>query len=337
MDYKRSYILGRSAERFRENKMLRRVRYIFSLGMIWLLEQLPYGFAIGIARVFGFLGWLLDPLHRRIAEIQMKNALGKGYSTGDSLRVFMRHGDILVDAIRFAYMDAEELSRRVTIEGRQFLDEALASNRGVMLITGHVGNWEILAHLPRLIGIEFCVMADRRKDPLMESIVDSIRSRSGATILPPKGKALMLIRELRKGRVIGILVDQRGKRGDKVFCDVFGMPAPTNPAPAFIAIKGDAIIVPVYAIKEKGKYRVCFENAIDARAFSRDREGIFDLSQAMQTWVESVVRRYPTHWFWLHSRWTRRSDMRKIIKTGQDFRTYIFTQNERVMHGSPMI
>ena len=317
--------------------MLRKIRYIFSLGMIWLLRHVPYAVAIAIARFFGLLGWVLDPLHRKIASIQMKQALGNDYARYDTLKVFMRHGDILVDAIRFAYMDRSELSRRITVEGRHFLDQAIASGRGVMLITGHIGNWEVLAHLPRLMDIEFCVMADRRKDPLMESIVDSIRSRSGATILPPKGKALMLIRELRKGRVIGILVDQRGKRGDKVFCNVFGMPAPTNPAPAFIAIKGDAIIVPVYAIKERGKYMVCFDAPIDSRDFTEGREGIFDLSQVMQTWVESIVRKYPTHWFWLHSRWTRRSDMRKIIKTGQDFKTYIFGQNERVMSGSPMI
>lgn len=191
------------------------------------------------------------------------------------------------------------------------------------MITGHIGNWEILSHLPRLLPVRFCVMADVRKDPRLESIIDGIRSRSGATILPPKGKALMLIRELRKGNTIGMIVDQRGRRRDGLFCDVFGLPAPTNPAPAFIALKGDALVLPVYALKEGRGFRIRFERAADARSFGKGEIAIQALSDFMQSWVSSVVRSHPDQWFWLHSRWVKRSTMRKILKHGLDFRTVV--------------
>lgn len=114
-------------------------------------------------------------------------------------------------------------------------------------------------------------MADVRKDARLESIIDGIRSRSGATILPPKGKALMLIKELRKGNTIGMVIDQRGRRRDGLFCEVFGMPAPTNPAPAFIAVKGQALVLPVYAIREGQGYRIRFEEPVDACSFGQGR------------------------------------------------------------------
>ncbi|MCK7471798.1 MAG: lysophospholipid acyltransferase family protein [Desulfomicrobium escambiense] len=149
--------------------------------------------------------------------------------------------------MRYAYLsdDGDQGEDRSWRE-RNTSTRPWSSGRGLMMITGHIGNWEILAHVPRLLGIQFCVMADRREDPRLESIVDGIRSRSGATILPPTGKALMLIRELRKGNTIGVVVDGRGRgKGRPFLRRSSACPPSTNPAPAFIAIKGSAIVLPV--------------------------------------------------------------------------------------------
>ena len=303
------------------------------LGLVSLIRVLPYRPSIIMGRMLGALAWLIDPFHRRIADLQMRYALKDSYRKLYTIKVFMNHGDIAVDTIKFAYMSTKEMKKRIFIEGRENIEAALALKRGVMLITGHIGNWEMLAHISRLMDIEFCVMADIRGDPKLESIIDGIRSRSGATILPPKGKALMLIKELKKGKIIGMVVDQRGRRGDKMLCEMFGMPAPTNPAPAFIALKGDAVIVPVYAIKHHDFYRICFGDIVDAKSFGKGKEAIRKLSDYMQSWVESVVKMYPDQWFWLHSRWIRRSDMRRILRSGQDFKSYVHSQAEKIKQG----
>ncbi|HON60621.1 MAG TPA: hypothetical protein PLE36_03800 [Deltaproteobacteria bacterium] len=303
-----------------------RVRYVLIKGGIALINALPYPLAVSLGRFIGLLGWLADPFHRRAAEIQLRHCLGDRYRPSIVPRVFMHHGDILVDTIKYAYMDDEEIKERIIIEGKENLDKALSSKKGIMMITGHLGNWEVMAHLPRLLGIQFCVMADVRNDPGIEAVVDDLRSRSGATILPPKGKALMLIRELKKGNIIGVIVDQRGKRSDMLFCDFFGLPAPTNPAPAFIAIKGDAVILPVSSMKENGRYCMAFHSPREASSFGSGKTAIASLSAFMQTWLESMVKKSPEQWFWLHCRWTRRSEMRKLIRSGGDFRSFVLSQ-----------
>ncbi|HOD70187.1 MAG TPA: hypothetical protein PKO27_04065 [Deltaproteobacteria bacterium] len=303
-----------------------RVRYVLIKGGIALINALPYPLAVSLGRCIGLLGWLADPFHRRAAEIQLRHCLGDRYRPSIVPRVFMHHGDILVDTIKYAYMDDEEIKERIIIEGKENLDKALSSKKGIMMITGHLGNWEVMAHLPRLLGIQFCVMADVRNDPGIEAVVDDLRSRSGATILPPKGKALMLIRELKKGNIIGVIVDQRGKRSDMLFCDFFGLPAPTNPAPAFIAIKGDAVILPVSSMKENGRYCMAFHSPREASSFGSGKTAIASLSAFMQTWLESMVKKSPEQWFWLHCRWTRRSEMRKLIRSGGDFRSFVLSQ-----------
>jgi len=309
---------------------LRQLQYPLIRMAIFLIRKMPYRMAIAISRFLGALGWALDPLHRKIADIQMRHALGDSYNPLVTLKVFMNHGDILVDTIHYAYMDKQEITDKIIIDGRENLEAALALNKGVMMITGHIGNWEILAHTSRLLDIEFCVMADVRNDPGLEAIINDIRARSGATILPPKGKALMLIKELKKGRSIGFVIDQRGKRGNKLLCDFFGLPAPTNPAPAFIALKGDAVIIPVYTIKNKNIYTIYFDRPVEARSFGTGELAIKKISDFMQTWVELVVRRHPDQWFWLHSRWTRRSDMRHLIRSRENFREYIISQTREI-------
>ncbi|HPV28054.1 MAG TPA: hypothetical protein PLT30_01170 [Deltaproteobacteria bacterium] len=308
------------------NELAGRVRYVLIKGGIALINALPYPLAVSLGRCIGLLGWLADPFHRRAAEIQLRHCLGDRYRPSIVPKVFMHHGDILVDTIKYAYMDDEEIKERIIIEGKENLDKALSSKKGIMMITGHLGNWEVMAHLPRLLGIQFCVMADVRNDPGIEAVVDDLRSRSGATILPPKGKALMLIRELKKGNIIGVIVDQRGKRSDMLFCDFFGLPAPTNPAPAFIAIKGDAVILPVSSMKENGRYCMAFHSPREASSFGSGKTAIASLSAFMQTWLESMVKKSPEQWFWLHCRWTRRSEMRKLIRSGGDFRSFVLSQ-----------
>ena len=302
------------------------IHYCIVQFLLWFIRAMPYKPVVIFGRSLGFLAWVLDPFHRKTADIQMKYTLGSVYNPLLSLKVFMNHGDILIDAIRYAYMDDEKIRKKIKVEGKEHLDEALAAGKGLMIMTGHVGNWEVLTHVSRILDIRFCVMAEIRKNPKLEDIINHIRSRSGATILPPKGKALMLIRELRKGSTIGMVVDQRGKRGDRVFCDVLGLPAATNPAPAFIAMKGNALILPVYAMKRGDTYTIHFSPAADANSFGTGKDAVQALSDYMQSWVSSVVREHPDQWFWLHCRWTRRSDMRKILKKGMDFRKFVLEQ-----------
>ncbi len=307
-------------------KLLLKLQYPLARAVVNMIRVIPYRQAIATGRFLGLMGYYVDSFHRKAAQIQMRTVLGDSYNPGLVRKVFMNHGDILVDAIKYAYMPVDEMAGLIDTEGKEHFDAAIASKKGLMVITGHIGNWEILTHVNRLFGAEFCVMADVRRDERLESLVNEVRSRSGAIILPPKGKALMLLRELKKGHTIAIVADQRGKRSDGLFCDFFGLPAPTNPAPAFLALKSDALVMMTYAVKINGRYLIHFSEAREACSFGTGKEGIANLSQFSQTWVESVVRKYPDQWFWLHCRWTRRSEMRRIIRKGLDFRNFVLEQ-----------
>lgn len=320
------------------------ILYMFITCIILLIRILPYGVAIYLGRLFGILAWMCIPLHRKISETHIRSALGTDVNEKlMTLKVFMNQGDIFIDTIKFAYMDEAELKKRIAIEGRENIEAAIASDRGVMMFTGHM-NWEILGHIPRLLGFEFSIMGDIIKNQKIQSIVEDMRSRCGFTLLPPKGGMVALLTdELRNGRTIGMIVDQRGRRENRVFCDIFGMPAPTNPAPALIALRGDALIQPVSAVKKGRNYTFRFHKTIDVREFDDDFKGIKKLhdawqsqavqklSRCMQSYICSAVKECPQQYFWVHSRWLRRSDMKRIIKSGNGFADSVRIQAEHYL------
>ena len=316
--------------------------YYLLMGFIGFIRFMPYPLAIALARSVCILGWMVDSLHRKIANIQLAQALGLKKTMLLSLKVFMSQGDILVDAIKYSYMSDTELKERVRIEGREHLEASMASSRGVMMITGHM-NWEILGYIPRILGIEFCIMGDIMKIPGIQAIIEDLRSRCGITLLPPRGGMVSLLTgELTEGRTIGIIIDQRGKDHLKVFCDFFGMPAPTNPAPALIALKGDALILPVSAVRKGSTYTFSFDKPIDSRLFGNDyreiekigdcwkSQAIRSLSSSMQSWLESAIRKCPQQWFWIHCRWIRRSDIKHILRSNGNFSDHVVSQAEKM-------
>jgi len=312
---------------------------------ILFIRVLPYRVAVAMGRFFGIIAWMCIPLHRKIVQTQSRHALGldDGNEKRMAFKVFMHQGELVIDTIRFAYMDDEEIKERIVIEGREHVEAAVASDRGVVGVVGHT-NWEIIGTIPRILGIELCAMGDIIKNPGIQSILEDIRSRYRITVLPPKGGMVSLLtNELKNARTIAIAIDQRGRRENKLFCNFFGMPAPTSAVPALVALRGDALIQPVSAIKRGDKYTIRFEKTIDSREFGDDfkkidklsdcwrSDAIQKLSDTIQSWMSSVVMECPEQYFWLHTRWLRRSDMKRLLKSGADFKEYVREQVDKYL------
>jgi KDO2-lipid IV(A) lauroyltransferase len=305
-------------------KVLDRILVAAIKSIIWFFRIIPYPAAICIGRGLAAIVYAFAARERKIAEIQMKAALNDDFKPEMIKKVFLNHADVFVDAIRYAYMDDKEIVKRIQITGAENLRAAQESGRGVMMISSHAGNWEIQAHIARMLGVEFCVMADLRDNSEIAKLINDLRRRTGATILPPTGKLLMLVRELKRGRTIGVIIDKRGEKGTTLFCDFFGMPALTNPAPAFIASKGDALIVPVYSMREGYSYKITICPAVDTRIFSGDV--IQSISDYMHGWTESIIRKKPERWTWTYSRWIRRSEMKEVIKNSLNFKEFVIAK-----------
>lgn len=217
-------------------------------------------------------------------------------------RVFEHYGRCVIEFLRSPTMSRAELDARVTCEGFEHIEQARAAGRGVIFVSGHIGNWEILGRWGALIrDLPLTVVAKDTKNPALAAYLRKMREGSGFGVLSMGESARSLLKVLRRGEIICLLADQNS--GD-MFVPFFGIPTGTAFGPASLALHSGAVLLPIYCLSTKeGNFHIrCFPpvSAIPTNDREADQRRITtELNQRL----EAVVREYPDQWLWLHNRW----------------------------------
>ncbi|MEQ9629729.1 MAG: lysophospholipid acyltransferase family protein [Roseitalea porphyridii] len=192
----------------------------------------------------------------------------------------------------------QQLAReRVEIVGREHFDAASATGRSVLLVTGHIANWELTPFIAAANGVPLNVIVRPAQNPLSEAIFQRLRA-GGAVSLIPKGQTGMrqVLKLVRKHEHFGFLVDQRFSEGIAV--PFFGVPSKTTPAAASLALRHDAIILPAHLERLGGAhFRLTVEPPL---ALDGD---VAALTAALNARLEAWIRAHPEQWLWTHRRW----------------------------------
>lgn len=256
---------------------------------------------------FGHLGrvaYLVLPRSRRVALTNLRLIYGEVLAEREiralAARVFANLGRFAYDAVRLGLAPAPELESITSVSGRRRLDVALARGKGVIAITGHVGNWELLGAYLISTGSKVTVLATRMKDARLNDVVVGLRQQLGMVVLDRSRGLREALRCLRRGEVLGVLIDQ-DTSVDSVVVDFLGRPAKTAVGPVKIAVRTGAAIVPMAMLMdENGRYRLEIgeEIAIDGL----DTSLVKDVERCSKA-VESFIRAEPSQWVWMHKRW----------------------------------
>jgi Kdo2-lipid IVA lauroyltransferase/acyltransferase len=196
----------------------------------------------------------------------------------------------------------------VEIENLAALDGALAGGRGALAITGHVGNWELLAATVSSRGYGLSVVARRVHDERFNSLITRFRGDRGMEILLRDAPDFLAqVRDaLGRNRIVALLMDQ-DSRGAGVFVPFFGRPARTPPGAAVLALRTRAPVVTVFIRRRPtGGHLISFERfAVDAGA---GKGQITELTARFTAAIEAAIRRAPAEWVWWHERWRRQPE-----------------------------
>ena len=195
------------------------------------------------------------------------------------------------------------LNAHIRIEGLQHYRAAMEKGRGVLVITAHLGNWELLP-----------VVADRAIIPLnvvyrpldfmpLELFFRHLRTRFGGKLIPRRQAMLKIVRALRKREVVAILLDQSADWYDGVWVDFFGKPTCTSFGAAMIALKTRSPVVPVFLYREDNGFRAVFDEAIPLVDTGDKRSDIDSNTLNYSQAIEKGIRRHAEQWFWVHQRW----------------------------------
>ena len=268
------------------------------------VSRLEWHDAQAFGRALGRLGWALAPRDRRRtldhlaiafpgADSGARRALGRAS--------FRHFGCMLSEALWIAGRGPEEVLSRVRFEGWAEIERARAGGRPILILTGHCGNWELLAAALNVRGLGMAVVARELDDPGLQERLLGLRARFGTrTILRgTPGAARLLLKTLRGGGALGMLIDQ-DTRVDGVWVDFFGRPAYTPVGAADMAIRLGATVLPTFIERlADGSHLAHVEPPL---AIPADPVAA---TAAMTAAIEAQIRRVPEQWVWLHRRWRR--------------------------------
>ncbi len=256
-----------------------------------------------LARLFAGLGVrLLDiavPRLRRVATDNLRLAM-----PGEDVHVitdgvFRSIARLLLAFARFPDINKENVHRWIRVEGLEHYLEARRRGRGVLIATGHIGNWEFSAFAHALLTEPMNVVVRPLDHSAVDALVERYRQMSGNRIIEKKDAARAILRALQANEAVGILVDQNTTPGEGTFVPFFGRPACAGTAFARLANRTDATVIPGYAVwnSDERRYVLHFETPVEMTGDE------FADTAAIHARLEQIIRKYPDQWLWIHRRW----------------------------------
>ncbi len=274
-----------------------------------LLKLLPLNACCVIGETAGWLFYCISPSYRRLVSANMHIAFGGELTEPQIHALVRRHfitlGRNIVASIKIAMMPTSEIEARITYEGLEHLATATAGGRGMIAAVGHFGNWELLAHLPKLFPTEDrATLFQSLGNPFINRHIMQSRSRSGITLFDRNEGIFGPLKYIREGAGVAVLFDQHA--GDLgTWVPLFGRLASTTRLPALMAIKSKVALVAISVHAEKrGYWRIVVKPPIEpTEAVPGGANRAAWLTLRLNRAIEELIRLAPEEWFWVHDRW----------------------------------
>ncbi len=273
--------------------------------LLGTLEYGPRALADWLACRYTQLLDLALPRLRRTAMQNLEMALPE-LTAGERRRiadgVFRSIARLLVAFARLPRIRRENVSEWIRYEGLQHFKEALRRGRGVLVATGHLGNWELSAYAHALLTGPMHVVVRPLDNPRLDALVARRRMLSGNRIIEKKDLARGILKALGANEAVGILVDQNTSPEYGVFVDFFGLHACANAGFARLAAHSGAAVIPGCALwsESERRYVLRFYPPVEING------DVQADTQRVQHRLERIVREHPDQWLWIHRRWKTR-------------------------------
>jgi KDO2-lipid IV(A) lauroyltransferase len=283
-----------------------RLEYLLVRVLIGFVSVLPARLVPAIGAVVGRVWHTVDVKRRRIADQNVASAFpvrSAGERRAIVRAAFGHFGTLLFEMLKFSTLTPAAMLDRVEFEGEERVRAAYAHGKGVLFVTGHFGFWEIQAMVHALRLGPMAVLARALDNPLLNDLLERIRTRTGNSVIYRAGTIRRVMRTLQAGGGVGILIDQHIQSRHAIFVDFFNRPAATTSAVAALALRTGAPVVPLLALPlGGGRYRMVYEHPVEPPA-AGGADVVRDFTQRCTDVLEMYVRRHPELWLWMHRRW----------------------------------
>jgi len=288
---------------------MKNVQNYFEYGIILairaLVRSLPLSWALKVADCLGLFAFsvirirrkvTLDNLHRAFPEKTQQDC------ENIAKRTYCNFAKTAVEHIRFP-INIKELRNRTRFDHPELFHQAAQEGKGILCVSGHFGNWEMMAAAIRALGYPMVVVVAEQRNKFVDELINRGRRQMGIEMVG-RGIAIRgILKALREKKMVALLGDQDAHE-EGVFVDFMGRPSSTPQGPAVLCLKtGAPMICGIAVRKEHGKHQIFLQRVSHDDLTGVTAENIHILTQRYTQILEKYVRQYPDHWFWMHRRW----------------------------------
>ncbi len=250
----------------------------------------------------------LSPHYRRVALNNLKLAFGDRLDEQERRRIarssFENMALTLMEALAVPGLSETWFRERLVVEGLDNMRRALARGKGALILTAHFGNWEIMSLSMGLMRVHGHAVIRPLDFKPLDDLFTRIRTSTGMRLIPKNQAMRKIMRALRNGEPVGILLDQSAILREGVFVDFFGHPASSDKGMARIALKTGAAVIPMFGLRlPEGRHRVTIHPEVELLRTGDMTRDVEDNTALFTKIIEKVVAEHPEQWLWMHRRW----------------------------------
>lgn len=289
-----------------------RAEYYALRTVVGFLHALPWSVACAFGSKLGMMGYRPLGIRRRVVERQIAAAfpdLSQREVRVLAVRAYAHLGRSSIETALLPSIGQQGVLDMVeSVEGFELVEEAMAARKGAILVTGHLGNWELAGAYVAARGVPMDVIVRTQANPLFDAYINETRGSLGMTVVRDHQAARRTPGSLRAGRAVAFVSDQGVMGLASTFVAFFGRPAKTPRGAAVFALKYDTPTLFVTALRQKsGRYRVSVERVPIVRTGDRDAD-VDAIVASYTSILERWIRTAPEQYFWHHRRWRRQPD-----------------------------
>lgn len=290
----------------KRKRIRHRLEYWLTLSISYFAQLLPYRFALFLGEIIGDIAFGVVRFRRRVALKNLRNCF-KDKNIKELKKIargsYRNLGKSLIEYALFPRLARKKLSDLVEFDHAEYFDQALKQGKGAVMVTGHFGSWELMGAAISRMGYPIDFLVGEQHNLLTDILMNSYRMSMGIGIIKVGTSAKGVIKALRNNRLVAMLSDQDAGK-DGVLVNFFNRPTSTPKGPAAFALKMQAPVIMGFIVRNNRKKQKVFLKIFQpSQNADSKEEDIKKLTQKYTSILESYIRKYPDHWYWIHRRW----------------------------------
>jgi len=286
--------------------MKHRIEYILTLSLCFSVRILPYRLCLFIADILGDIFNYIIGMRKQVCKENLKKSFPEK-SEREINRIckgtYRNISSAVIDLARLPTFTKKRLGKILTVHNLPLLDDALSEGKGVLIVAGHFGSWEVMGITFPELGYPMSFLVGEQRNVLVDDLMNKYRASHKVGIIKMGVASRGVLKALKNNECVAFLSDQDAGR-DGILVDFLGRKASTPKGAGAFALKSRAPIIMAFPVRAKGGKINLYLERVGLSNLPEDKnEAIKEITQRYTNVLERYIRKYPEHYFWMHRRW----------------------------------